>query len=163
MLAKIYFLMKKLLHKFWLMFVRSAFLLEGLIEKLKLSLMSFRKLFLYFSFLIFVALKVTEQRDWERLRYRQPWAGSWWHQNIRQYCKLSSQQAGRAAQGGGEVKAKKQPKSRIGNAIAPPPKSAASTALSSPTEPSSANTSGMPTATSTSTSQADFERLKPQG
>ena len=63
MLAKIYFLMKKLLPKFWLMFVRSAFLLEGLIEKLKLSLMSFRKLFLYFSFLIFVALKVTEQRD----------------------------------------------------------------------------------------------------
>ena len=64
--------------------------------------------------------------------------------------------------GGGEVKAKKQPKSRIGNAIAPPPKSAASTAPSSPTELSSANTSGMPTTTSTSTSQADFDRLKPQ-
>jgi len=34
---------------------------------------------------------------------------------------------------------------------------------SSPSAPSSTNTSGMPTATSTSTSQADFERLKPQG
>jgi hypothetical protein len=64
---------------------------------------------------------------------------------------------------GGDVKAKGKPKSRIGNAIAAPPKSAAATAPSSPTEPSSANTSGMPTATSTSTSQADFERLKPQG
>ena len=62
----------------------------------------------------------------------------------------------------GGVKAKKQPKSRIGNAIAPPPKSAASTAPSSPTELSSANTSGMPTTTSTSTSRADFDRLKPQ-
>ena len=57
----------------------------------------------------------------------------------------------------------KKPKSRIGNATAAPPKSATSTAQSSPTEPSSAHTSGMPTATSTSTSQADFERLKPQG
>ena len=64
---------------------------------------------------------------------------------------------------GGDVKPKGKPKSRIGNAIAPPPKSAASTAPSSPTEPSSANTSGMPTATSIATSQADFERLKPQG
>ncbi len=64
---------------------------------------------------------------------------------------------------GGEVTAKGKPKSRIGNAIAAPPKSATSTAPSSPTEPSSAHTSGMPTATSTSTSQADFERLKPQG
>ena len=64
---------------------------------------------------------------------------------------------------GGDVKAKVKPKSRIGNAIAATPKSAASTAPSSPTEPSSVNTSGMLTATSTATSQADFERLKPQG
>ena len=62
---------------------------------------------------------------------------------------------------GGEVKAKKQPKSRMGKAIATVPKPP--TAPSSPTEPSSANTSGMPTATSIATSQADFERLKPQG
>ena len=64
---------------------------------------------------------------------------------------------------GDEVDAKNKPKLRIGNAIAAPPKSAAATAPSSPTEPSSANTSGMPTAMSTSTSQADFDRLRPQG
>ena len=64
---------------------------------------------------------------------------------------------------GGEVQAKSKPKSRMGKAIATAPKPAASTVPSTPTEPSSANTSGMPTATSTSTSQADFERLKPQG
>ena len=62
---------------------------------------------------------------------------------------------------GGNVKTK--PKSRMGKAIATAPKPAASTVPSSPTEPSSANTSGMPTATSTSTSQADYDRLKPQG
>jgi hypothetical protein len=61
---------------------------------------------------------------------------------------------------GGEVKAKKQPKSRMGKAISTVP---TPTAPSSPTEPSSAHTSGMPTATSLATSQADFERLKPQG
>jgi len=64
---------------------------------------------------------------------------------------------------GDEVDAKNKPKLRIANAIAAPPKSAAATAPSSPTEPSSANTSGMPTAMSTSTSQADFDRLRPQG
>ena len=64
---------------------------------------------------------------------------------------------------GGEVKAKKQPKSRMGKSIASVPKPNAPTTPSSPTEPPSTNTSGMPTATSTSTSQADFERLKPQG
>ena len=63
---------------------------------------------------------------------------------------------------GGEVKAKKQPKSRMGKAICDSAHTN-STTPSSPTEPSSTNTSGMPTATSTSTSQADFERLKPQG
>ena len=60
----------------------------------------------------------------------------------------------------GEVQAKNKPKSRMGKAISTVP---TPTAPSSPTEPSSAHTSGMPTATSTSTSQADFERLKPQG
>ena len=64
---------------------------------------------------------------------------------------------------GGEVQAKSKPKSRMGKAIATAPKPAASTVPSTPTEPSSANTSSMPTAISTSTSQADFERLKPQG
>jgi hypothetical protein len=62
---------------------------------------------------------------------------------------------------GGNVKTK--PKSRMGKAIATAPKPAASTVPSSPTEPSSAHTSGMPMATSIATSQADFERLKPQG
>ena len=64
---------------------------------------------------------------------------------------------------GGEVKAKNKPKSRMGKAIATAPKPAASTVPSSPPEPSSPNTSGMPAATSIATSQADFERLKPQG
>ncbi len=64
---------------------------------------------------------------------------------------------------GGDVKAKKQPKLRMGKSIAPVPKSNAPTTPSPPTEPSSTNTSGMPTATSIATSQADFERLKPQG
>ena len=64
---------------------------------------------------------------------------------------------------GGEVKAKSKPKSRMGKSIASVPKPNAPTTPSSPTEPPSTNTSGMPTATSTSTSQADFERLKPQG
>jgi len=63
---------------------------------------------------------------------------------------------------GGEVQAKSKPKSTIGKSIASVPKPAASTVPSTPTEPSSANTSGMPTAMSTSTSQAGFERLKPQ-
>ena len=62
---------------------------------------------------------------------------------------------------GGNVKTK--PKSRMGKAIATAPKPAASTVPSSPTEPASAHTSGMPMATSIATSQADFERLKPQG
>ena len=59
----------------------------------------------------------------------------------------------------GKVSAKSKPKSRVGKAIAKPnmPKSP-----SSPPDPSSTNISGMPTATSIATSQADFERLKPQ-
>jgi hypothetical protein len=64
---------------------------------------------------------------------------------------------------GGEVEAKNKPKSRMGKAISTVPKPNPPTTPSSPPEPSSTNTSGMPTATSTSTSQADFERLKPQG
>ena len=63
---------------------------------------------------------------------------------------------------GGDVKAKKQPKSRMGKSIASVPKPNAPPTPSSPTEPSSTNTSGMPTAMSTSTSQADLDRLKPQ-
>lgn len=64
---------------------------------------------------------------------------------------------------GGEVEAKNKPKPRVGKSIASVPKSNIPTTPSSPTEPSSANTSGKLTATSKSTSQADFERLKPQG
>ena len=66
---------------------------------------------------------------------------------------------------GGEVKAKTKPKSRVGKAIASAPKPnipKSPKAPSSPPDPSSTNTSGMPTATSIATSQADFERLKPQ-
>ena len=66
---------------------------------------------------------------------------------------------------GGEVKAKTKPKSRVGKAIASVPKPnipKSPKAPSSPPDPSSTNTSGMPTATSIATSQADFDRLKPQ-
>ena len=63
---------------------------------------------------------------------------------------------------GGEVKAKSKPKSRMGKAIASVPKPNMPKSPSSPPDPSFTNTSGMPTATSTATSQADFERLKPQ-
>ena len=65
----------------------------------------------------------------------------------------------------GKVSAKSKPKSRLGKAIASVPKPnipKSPKSPSSPPEPSSTNTSGMPTATSIATSQADFERLKPQ-
>lgn len=65
----------------------------------------------------------------------------------------------------GKVSAKSKPKSRLGKAIASVPKPnipKSPKAPSSPPEPSSTNTSGMPTATSIATSQADFDRLKPQ-
>ena len=62
----------------------------------------------------------------------------------------------------GKVSAKSKPKSRVGKAIASVPKANIPKAPSSPPEPSSTNTSGMPTATSIATSQADFDRLKPQ-
>jgi len=69
---------------------------------------------------------------------------------------------------GGEVKAKTKPKSRVGKAIASVPKPnipkspKSPKSPSSPSDLSSTNTSGMPTATSIATSQADFDRLKPQ-
>ena len=63
---------------------------------------------------------------------------------------------------GGEVKAKTKPKSRVGKAIASVPKPNIPKSPSSPPDPSSANTSGMPMATNIATSQADFDRLKPQ-
>jgi hypothetical protein len=62
----------------------------------------------------------------------------------------------------GKVSAKSKPKSRVGKAIASVPKPNMPKSPSSPPDPSSTNTSGMPTATSIATSQADFERLKPQ-
>ena len=66
----------------------------------------------------------------------------------------------------GKVKAKKKPKSRMGGAIAsmPIPKPRAAKSPQTPPAPtSSSNISGMPQATSIATSQADFDRLKPQG
>ena len=63
---------------------------------------------------------------------------------------------------GGKVSAKSKPKSRVGKAIASVPKPNMPKSPSSPPDPSSTNTSGMPTATSIATSQADFDRLKPQ-
>ena len=65
----------------------------------------------------------------------------------------------------GKVKAKKKPKSRMGGAIAsmPIPKPRAPKFPPTPPAPtSSSNISGMPQATSISTSQADFDRLKPK-
>ena len=61
---------------------------------------------------------------------------------------------------GGDVKPKKQPKSRIGKAIAPPP-------IPRPNmqqqQAAPDTASGMPSAISSATSQADYDRLKPQG
>ena len=65
----------------------------------------------------------------------------------------------------GKVSAKSKPKSRLGKAIASVPKPnipKSPKSPSSPPDPSSTNTSGMPMATSIATSQADFDRLKPQ-
>ena len=61
---------------------------------------------------------------------------------------------------GGDVKAKKQPKSRMGKAIAAVPKPSAPKPPTPATQPSA---SGMPQVTSTATSQADYDKLKPQG
>ena len=65
----------------------------------------------------------------------------------------------------GKVSAKSKPKSRVGKAIASVPKPnmpKSPKSPSSPPDPSSTNISGMPMATSIATSQAYFERLKPQ-
>ena len=61
-----------------------------------------------------------------------------------------------------KVRAKSKPKSRMGKAIASVHKPNIPKSPSSPPDPSSTNISGMPTATSIATSQADFDRLKPQ-
>ena len=61
---------------------------------------------------------------------------------------------------GGDVKAKKQVKSRMGKAIAAVPKPSAS---KPPTPAPQQSTNGMPQTTSTATSQADYDKLKPQG
>ena len=57
--------------------------------------------------------------------------------------------------------AAKKPKSRIGKAIAPPPVPKPNTPKQQTTP--NATGAGMPSAVSNSTSQADFDRLKPQG
>ena len=63
---------------------------------------------------------------------------------------------------GGDVKAKKQPKSRIGKAIAATPVPKPNVPTPQQAAPDAAS-GGMPSALSTSTSQADYDRLKPQG
>ena len=63
---------------------------------------------------------------------------------------------------GGEIKTRKQPKSRIGKAIAAPPAPKPNVPTPQQATPDSAG-GGMPSAVSTSTSQADYDRLKPQG
>ena len=62
---------------------------------------------------------------------------------------------------GGDVKAKGKPKSRIGKAIAPPPIPKHN--MQQPQTNANATASGMPSAASSATSQADYDRLKPQG
>ena len=58
--------------------------------------------------------------------------------------------------------AAKKPKSRIGKAIAPPPMPKPR-APKPPQTTANSTASGMPSAVSSATSQADFDRLKPQG
>ena len=58
--------------------------------------------------------------------------------------------------------AAKKPKSRIGKAIAPPPMPKPR-APKPPQTTANSTASGMPSAVSASTSQADYDRLKPQG
>ena len=66
---------------------------------------------------------------------------------------------------GGDVKAKdkskRKPKSRIGKAIAPPPVPKPN--VPQPQATANSTASGMPSAVSIATSQADYDRLKPQG
>ena len=61
---------------------------------------------------------------------------------------------------GGDVKAKKQAKSRMGKAIAAVPKPSAP---KTPAQAPEQSASGMPQSTSTATSQADYDKLKPRG
>ena len=63
---------------------------------------------------------------------------------------------------GGAVNSKKQPKSRIGKAIAAPPVPKPNVHKPQQAGPDAAG-GGMPSAVSTATSQADYDRLKPQG
>lgn len=63
---------------------------------------------------------------------------------------------------GGDIKAKKQPKSRMGKAIAAPPAPKPNVPSQQQAAPDAAG-GGMPSAASTATSQADYDRLKPQG
>ena len=61
---------------------------------------------------------------------------------------------------GGDVKPKGKPKSRIGKAIAPPPVPKPN--LPQPPTTASSTGGGTPSAASSATSQADYDRLKPQ-
>ena len=63
---------------------------------------------------------------------------------------------------GGEVKAKGKPKSRLGKAIAAPPVPKPNVPKPQQAGPDAVD-GGMPLAVSTATSQADYDRLKPQG
>ena len=62
---------------------------------------------------------------------------------------------------GGDAKPKGKPKSRIGKAIAPPTVPKAN--VPQPQTTANFTGSGMPSAASSATSQADYDRLKPQG
>ena len=62
---------------------------------------------------------------------------------------------------GRKVKATKQPKSRVGKAIAAPPVPKPNAPSLQQAGPDHAR-GGMPSAVSTATSQADYDRLKPQ-
>jgi hypothetical protein len=62
---------------------------------------------------------------------------------------------------GGKVKPKGKPKSRIGKAIAPPPVPKPN--VPQPQATANSTASGTPSAVSSATSQADYDRLKPQG
>ena len=62
---------------------------------------------------------------------------------------------------GGEVQTKSKPKSRMGKAIAPPPIPKPN--VQPPQATADSTASGMPPSASSATSQADYDRLKPQG
>ena len=61
---------------------------------------------------------------------------------------------------GGDVKPKGKPKSWIGKALAPPPIPKPN--VPQPQTTANSTASGMPSAVSSATSQADYDRLKPQ-